>query len=265
MSDIFTCDLCCEKFNEGERKPLNLPCGHATCRQCLKKHQEMNNKTCPDCRADWSSAPLDSLSVSWRLIPAGPAGSSAAVVGGAGAGGGAPAAPPAQEDMCSAHDIRIDAHCLTCDVDMCNICAIQRHKTCSVLSRKEKLEAELEATVNEAQTNLRASEQLERKIDDTISILTEIEVAAREAAEHCTRLKRENAESLRQQRAVLNQVEEIATTDTKSVQTKLNLMKTFPNQEEEGATAACKRVVSISERLQQQIGKLETIISFGKI
>lgn len=42
-SEVLCCPLCSELFGRS-RQPLNLPCGHALCRQCV---QTMRNMQCP--------------------------------------------------------------------------------------------------------------------------------------------------------------------------------------------------------------------------
>ena len=44
------CPSCYENFNENERVPRNLQCGHTFCERCLLQLQNSQNYSCPICR-----------------------------------------------------------------------------------------------------------------------------------------------------------------------------------------------------------------------
>ncbi|XP_042887229.1 uncharacterized protein LOC122264409 [Penaeus japonicus] len=45
------CRICFNDFDEGERRPRNLPCGHTFCTLCIAGTFRVNRFTCPSCRA----------------------------------------------------------------------------------------------------------------------------------------------------------------------------------------------------------------------
>lgn len=46
------CKVCFESFNEGDRRPRNLPCGHTFCTGCINNVLKFGNVNCPTCRMD---------------------------------------------------------------------------------------------------------------------------------------------------------------------------------------------------------------------
>lgn len=45
------CRICFNDFDEAERRPRNLPCGHTFCTQCIAGTFRVNRFMCPSCRA----------------------------------------------------------------------------------------------------------------------------------------------------------------------------------------------------------------------
>ena len=43
------CDICAKNFNQTERKPISLNCGHSICAFCLENWKKLN-RACPSCR-----------------------------------------------------------------------------------------------------------------------------------------------------------------------------------------------------------------------
>ncbi|KAB7501753.1 Tripartite motif-containing 13, partial [Armadillidium nasatum] len=51
MEEITTCDICTSEFNNFEKIPKILPCGHTFCFTCIRKIT-IGNPSCPKCRAE---------------------------------------------------------------------------------------------------------------------------------------------------------------------------------------------------------------------
>ena len=50
MEELLKCDLCKNKFNLDNRRPLIAKCGHTYCRHCILSNKgEKNNNSCPAC------------------------------------------------------------------------------------------------------------------------------------------------------------------------------------------------------------------------
>ena len=64
IADTLTCEICFEAYNERERVPLNLPCGHTVCKACLL---QFGRKFCPHCRSAYKDS-ADSLPKNFALI-----------------------------------------------------------------------------------------------------------------------------------------------------------------------------------------------------
>ncbi len=47
IEEIITCKICMERYNEAERKPLFVPCGHTFCMKCLRFIFHKPNISCP--------------------------------------------------------------------------------------------------------------------------------------------------------------------------------------------------------------------------
>ncbi|XP_034251511.1 E3 ubiquitin-protein ligase RNF182-like [Thrips palmi] len=55
------CNICDERFDNGERRPKSLPCGHTECLKCLKRLEETSDPLlCPECRQELVG-PVDAL------------------------------------------------------------------------------------------------------------------------------------------------------------------------------------------------------------
>lgn len=47
----FGCNICFETYNNGERKPVAMGCGHVSCNECMLKHAEKSASIqCPYCK-----------------------------------------------------------------------------------------------------------------------------------------------------------------------------------------------------------------------
>ncbi|XP_026284802.2 uncharacterized protein LOC113210849 [Frankliniella occidentalis] len=58
------CDICLEDYNQVERVPKIMPCGHTVCLRCL---QRSDRKECPTCRREFEVAP-DALIINFALL-----------------------------------------------------------------------------------------------------------------------------------------------------------------------------------------------------
>ena len=47
LEELLTCKICMDKYNELERKPLFLPCGHTFCARCLRFVYKKKILICP--------------------------------------------------------------------------------------------------------------------------------------------------------------------------------------------------------------------------
>ncbi len=68
MADIngLSCSLCFERYNEKDRVPTSLECGHTLCKACLIAG---NLRTCPSCRTPISK-PIAQLRPNYGLLQA---------------------------------------------------------------------------------------------------------------------------------------------------------------------------------------------------
>jgi hypothetical protein len=47
IEEILTCKICMERFNDEDKKPLFVPCGHTFCSRCLRFIYKRPNLRCP--------------------------------------------------------------------------------------------------------------------------------------------------------------------------------------------------------------------------
>ena len=100
MSD---CPLCFEAFNETERCPRLLECGHTFCSACLQRVWQQGSVSCPQDRRTFKVAAVDQLAKNWQLLQ---------VIA---------SVPPASWPVCTVcvdHHPAV-AHCTDCDEHMC--------------------------------------------------------------------------------------------------------------------------------------------------
>ncbi|KAM6177346.1 E3 ubiquitin-protein ligase NHLRC1 [Erethizon dorsatum] len=52
LGSLLECEVCCERFDAGPRRPRNLPCGHVLCRDCVASLADPRSAalSCPFCR-----------------------------------------------------------------------------------------------------------------------------------------------------------------------------------------------------------------------
>lgn len=50
MDEILKCDICNNKFNLENRKPLTAKCGHTYCKHCILSNKGENESSCPICQ-----------------------------------------------------------------------------------------------------------------------------------------------------------------------------------------------------------------------
>ncbi|CAL4183174.1 unnamed protein product, partial [Meganyctiphanes norvegica] len=61
------CEICCNYFDETERRPKNLPCGHTFCLACMETSFANGNKLCHLCRTPHKAETIDNLPFNFRL------------------------------------------------------------------------------------------------------------------------------------------------------------------------------------------------------
>ena len=52
LEAILECPVCMQEFDEDEKKPLVIPCGHTLCKFCVSTMVEEGMLKCPFCRKE---------------------------------------------------------------------------------------------------------------------------------------------------------------------------------------------------------------------
>ena len=146
------CAVCMEDFNDSDRAPRNLSCGHSSCTQCLTNMNVWGTVVCPTCRVvtRLPSGGVPALSKNFQLMytvtknqqlaatlkrPADDAGaalrpSKRASAASCGSVAAAPAPPACDACNCSAHAHKeVDVLCRTCHRAVCSLCLLSTCKS----------------------------------------------------------------------------------------------------------------------------------------
>ncbi|KAK4310817.1 hypothetical protein Pmani_017642 [Petrolisthes manimaculis] len=61
------CGICFTLFDDIERRPRTLPCGHTFCTSCLIVLLETKNLTCPSCRVKHQTTTINKIPISYTI------------------------------------------------------------------------------------------------------------------------------------------------------------------------------------------------------
>ncbi|CAL4106500.1 unnamed protein product, partial [Meganyctiphanes norvegica] len=148
------CEICCYIYDDANRRPKNLPCGHTFCSKCMAKEITNGKTTCPTCRMSHNAQSVDDLVFSIvleRLIRNMPK-----VLK-----NGAKSCDSEDEDEmdeysggpCSKHKKSfVYFYCHTHLVHVCRECTVIDHPTnkCKIVSFKEEVEKRRENNIFQA-------------------------------------------------------------------------------------------------------------------
>ncbi|CAL4163087.1 unnamed protein product [Meganyctiphanes norvegica] len=67
MADI-ECEICFKSFNDKDRKPRNLPCGHVCCSSCLSESISRGSHNCSTCRSPHHASAASDLPVNFYIM-----------------------------------------------------------------------------------------------------------------------------------------------------------------------------------------------------
>ncbi|CAL4082303.1 unnamed protein product [Meganyctiphanes norvegica] len=67
MADI-ECEICFKSFNDKDRKPRNLPCGHVCCSSCLGESISRGSHNCSTCRSPHHASAASDLPVNFYIM-----------------------------------------------------------------------------------------------------------------------------------------------------------------------------------------------------
>ncbi|XP_023567821.1 E3 ubiquitin-protein ligase NHLRC1 [Octodon degus] len=65
LGSLLECEVCCEQFDSGQRRPLHLPCGHVLCLDCVTRLADARSSAlaCPFCRRGVAVSPGGAVAV----------------------------------------------------------------------------------------------------------------------------------------------------------------------------------------------------------
>ncbi|XP_018013943.1 uncharacterized protein LOC108670964 [Hyalella azteca] len=154
-SATIECDVCNEKFDSGNHKPLGLTCGHTFCFSCIKRLCNVpETKNCPKCRKPISQD-ADQLPVIFALIPTNEKSRPSAV--------GSPT-----EALCPQHQKALDYLCVDCMESVCFTCSRGTHAMHKIEMIDDLLQDN--ENVNDVWAKIRPT--LQKKLDSVSSVVT---------------------------------------------------------------------------------------------
>ncbi|CAL4140867.1 unnamed protein product [Meganyctiphanes norvegica] len=193
------CNVCYLRYNEADRRPRVLPCGHSFCTPCLTATIQKGSRTCPGCREPINTMSATRLPINFELESLLNLLTEAENSGSVGQDPGMrlSVAPTVGAMSCPEHNLEVAFRCTTHKAWICRRCTVIDHPsgTCKVVSVKEEIKirkqeqdktihAELknykEAIVN-VETYAKQLEVEEKKHEDIIKKLEAIIKRHREA------------------------------------------------------------------------------------
>ncbi|XP_018014128.1 E3 ubiquitin-protein ligase TRIM38-like [Hyalella azteca] len=172
-SATIECDVCNEKFDSGNNKPLCLTCGHTFCFSCITNLQRLSGtQNCPKCRKPFSQR-IDQMLVNYALIPS---------------ENKARPHPPSSlsEAPCLHQGKALDFLCMDCMELVCFTCIRGTHKNHeiellddllqedeSVLNSWTKIRSTIHGKLGRVNNLVSVSDDILSLIDEIISLKTE--------------------------------------------------------------------------------------------
>ncbi|ROT76569.1 hypothetical protein C7M84_004853, partial [Penaeus vannamei] len=157
LRSVLTCGGCCQRFDDGSRRPKFLSCFHTACLICLRKGFSDGKVKCPTCTRVTETKSADSLPDNTQLCTILLNMSSLNLH---------EASQAPSRDTCSAHAARINFWCDSCRMPLCRDCTVlahrdsQGHKVRDHDQAVAVLRAEVRSSVSEARTLLQETRRL---------------------------------------------------------------------------------------------------------
>ncbi|CAL4209799.1 unnamed protein product, partial [Meganyctiphanes norvegica] len=146
------CIVCFSHYDDGDRRPRFMPCGHTLCSKCLEKAIKKVAKICPTCRKPYSASNVNDLPVNFSLERIVTSTNVAEKV-----------------PECPEHELPVSHRCSSHKAWVCNSCLSKDHspKSCKIITIDEELSFKKATQLSQAQPLLNALEETCHKTDDT--------------------------------------------------------------------------------------------------
>ncbi|CAL4184405.1 unnamed protein product, partial [Meganyctiphanes norvegica] len=142
------CIVCFSIYDDKERRPRFMPCGHTLCSSCLEKAISDNSKMCPKCRRKYQASSMNDLPVNFSLM-------------------GLVTSERLPE--CPEHQLPLSHRCTTHKAWICQSCLTEDHSpgSCNIITLREELSIKKSAQLDLAQQLLNKFEEKCKKSDDS--------------------------------------------------------------------------------------------------
>ncbi|CAL4198449.1 unnamed protein product, partial [Meganyctiphanes norvegica] len=183
--DDLECEICCERYDEEDRRPKCLTCGHSFCQECMERKIANGKSTCPTYRKPHNAKSAGEIAYNVTLER---------VIRNRRIRSLCTSEADDEEDkdysggLCPTHTKCVAYFwSLNHAVKVCRECTVIDHPitTCKVISFKEELERRKEDNIRQASSTV-------TDLDDTLSAMDEI---AKEKEDIIAKLKREIEEA----------------------------------------------------------------------
>lgn len=141
------CEVCFLEFDEKNRKPRVLPCGHTLCNVCVQDILHCTQIRCPFCRINHQVSSFEDLPVSFTLLNLA---TSLPMSSGVHRNVQQPTSLPAtvvepkvHNGICGMHGSYKVFNCITCNEWVCRDCTVVDHlpPSCTLMGAEEALES----------------------------------------------------------------------------------------------------------------------------
>jgi hypothetical protein len=110
FEEKFCCGICAEKFNEKDKQPKILKCGHTICVKCLNKINKQSDFKCPYCKLSIDKSYIAVAPTNFAILSLLDSTNDNDV-----------------NKNCTIHKQSLILNCKTCSLDICQMCIIQNH------------------------------------------------------------------------------------------------------------------------------------------
>ncbi|CAL4083567.1 unnamed protein product, partial [Meganyctiphanes norvegica] len=145
------CLVCFSIYDDKERRPRFMPCGHTLCSSCLEKAITENSKTCPKCRRSYTASNVENLPVNFSLM-------------------GLVTSQNTSDKFpeCTEHLLPVSHKCTTHKIWVCESCQSEDHMpvSCKMIAIREELKRKKETQLDQSQPLLKTFEETCKKTDD---------------------------------------------------------------------------------------------------
>ncbi|CAL4066044.1 unnamed protein product, partial [Meganyctiphanes norvegica] len=146
------CMVCFSIYDDKDRRPRFMPCGHTSCSKCLEEAITKNSKMCPKCRRNYQASNVKDLPVNFSLM-----------------GLVTSLNIPERLPECNEHQLPVSHRCSTHKIWVCESCQNEDHSpvSCKIITMSEELKIKKATQLDQSQPLLKTFEEKCKQTDDS--------------------------------------------------------------------------------------------------